>query len=199
MLKKMGILAAATLAVLAVLAAGCGKDKTKTETVYQLYNDIYGVVEYEADGDYPPPFNNDNLSDDNIMVTLYFGENLDFYKKNDVYGYFVTYDDNTAASNEENFNFPFVPAGKYWLSAEFTIMDSCFQATTDIFTHTDSAHTFQELLPKFLGVNRNCWSVGLASVSDDEMVQISERCWVTRQVYENIYKDRLENGELIQP
>ena len=199
MLKKLGIMAVVALAALAILTAGCGKDKNTVETVYQLYNDIYGVVEYEADGDYPPPFNNDNLSDDNIMVTLFFGETIDFYKDGDVSGYFVSYDDNTDASNEENFNFPFVPSGRYYLNAEFTIMDSCFQATTSKFTHTDTVHTFQELRPTFLGTNRNCWTVGLASVSDDDMVQVSERCWVTKQVYENIYKDRMENGELIQP
>ncbi len=199
MLKKLGIMAAVALAALAILTAGCGDDKTKTETIYQLYNDIYGVVEYEADGDYPPPFDHDNLSDDNIIVTLYFGETIDFYQEDDVYGYFISYDDDTDASNEENFNFPFVPSGRYWLDAEFTLLDSCFYAKTSKFTHADTSHTFQELRPTFLGVNRDCWSVGLASVSDDEVVQLSERCWVTRQVYENIYKDKLENGELIQP
>ncbi len=199
MLKKLGIMAVVALAALAILTTGCGKDTTKIETVFQLYNDIYGVVEYEADGDYPPPFDHDNLSDDKIMVTLYFGETIDFYQKDGIYGYFISYDDDTDKSNEENFNFPFVPSGLYWLDAEFTIMDSCFYVKSSIFTHTDTVHTFQELKPTFLGVGRNCWSVELASVSDDEMVQISERCWVTRQVYENIYQDRMENGELIQP
>ncbi|MBW7998415.1 MAG: hypothetical protein FVQ81_17950 [Candidatus Glassbacteria bacterium] len=199
MLRKLGNLAAAALVSISIMAVSCGDDKTTTEEIYLLYSDIYGVVEYEADGDYPPPFDHDNLSDDNIIVTLYFGETIDFYQENDVYGYFISYDDNTDASNEENFNFPFVPSGQYWLDAEFTILDSCFYAKTSKFTHTDTSHTFQELLPVFLGTNRGCWSVDLAGVSDDEMVQVSERCWVSREVYENIYKPRLENGSLVEP
>jgi hypothetical protein len=199
MLNKLGILAVLTLVLLAIITAGCSDDKTTIEKVTIICSDVYGVVEYEADGDYPPPFDHDNLSDENIIVTMYFGESVDIYKENDVYGYFISYDDDTNASNEENFNFPFVKDGVYWLDAEFTIMDSCFYAKGSKFAHTDSSHTFKELRPTFLGVGRNCWSLGLASVSDDEMVQISERCWVTKQVYENIYKDRMENGELIQP
>lgn len=195
MLKKLGIMAAVALVSISVMAISCGKDTTEVEEIYLLYQDIYGVVEYEADGNYPPPDNLDNLTDDNIMVTLYFGESIDFYQENDVYGYFVSTDGQ--GSNQENFNFPFVPSGDYWLNAEFTSMDSCFQAKTSKFYHSDTSATFKELRPEFIGRNMTCWTVYLAS--DDEMVQLSERCWVTRQVYENIYKDRLENGELIQP
>jgi hypothetical protein len=158
---------------------------------YLLYNDIYGVVEFELDETYPPPFSLDNLSDDNIVVTLYFGESIDFYRENDVYGYFISYDDNTEQSNAENFSFPFVPSGQYWLDAEFTIADSCYYVKTSKFFHTDSAHTFQELRPVFLGTGQNCWSVGLASAGD--MVKISDNFWVNRSVYNHVFKNRVED------
>ena len=202
MLKKMGLTAAALLTALIVITAGCGDDDVKTEEIYLLYHDIYGVVEYESDGVYPPPPDYDTEDEDydgEIMVTLFFGEDIDFYEEDDVYGYFVSYDDNTNLSNQENFNFPFVPSGYYWLKAEFTIMDSCFQTTTGEFFHSDTAHTFQELRPTYVGSDMGCWNVGLAAAPDEEMVQVSERCWVTRSVYENIYKPRMENTELIRP
>ena len=197
MRKKMVGLAAALLGAAIMLSLSCGKDKTVTEYVQIDPWDIYGVAEYEADGDYPPPFSLDNLSDENIVVTLYFGQQMDFYQENDVYGYFISYDDNSETSNEENFNFPFVPAGKFWLDAEFTILDSCFYAKTTKFTHSDSAHTFREIRPVFLGIGRDCWSVDVAGASD--MVQINKNCWVTREVYQSYYKDKMENGELIEP
>jgi len=158
--------------------------RVETEEYFLLYQDIYGVVEYENDGDYPPPDNLDNLADDNIMVTLYFGESIDFYRENDVYGYFVSYEGQ--GSNVENFNFPFVPSGDYWLSAEFTSLDSCFRVNTSKFFHSETSATFRELRPGFIGLNVPCWSVYLAGASD--MVQISKNCWVTRAVYDHIYE-----------
>lgn len=182
-----------------ILAAGlatlsCGKDKTKIQEVYLLYQDIYGVVEYEPDGDYPPPDNRDNFTDDYIMVELYFGQDIDIYKSGDVYGYCVT-----TYSNEENFTFPFVPSGRYWLNAEFTVMDSCFALKSETFTHTDTVGTFLEMRPAFLGLNKGCWTVNLAGVGGQEMVPVAERTWVTRSVYDRFYKDRLEGGELLKP
>ncbi len=202
MLKKLGILAVTLMVGLAILTAGCSDDETTIEQVHIKSNDIYGLVEYESDGDYPPPDNLDNVTDDNIVVTLFFGYNEDPYRVNDVYGYAITDD-----YNDENFSFPFVPEGDYWMTAEFVIQDSCFQKKTSTFYHADTAHTFVELRPAFIGLNKCKYYLeelspdlaGLAAVSDDNMVQISERCWVTKQVYEDIYKDRMENGELIQP
>ena len=187
-------MAAVALASLAILVtAGCDDDKTVTEEVYLYYNDIYGVVEYENDGDYPPPDDQDNIPDDNIMVTLFFGYSIDPYVKGDEYGFYVTLN-----NNEENFSFPFVPSGTYWLEAEFMSNDSCFRAETTEFTHTESEHSSFDLYPEFVGVNKPCWSVWLAGASENDYVQISEHCWVTKRVYEDFYKDRMENGELNQ-
>ena len=150
-----------------LLALSCSKTKTKIQDVYLLYQDIYGVVEYEGDGDYPPPNNLDNFTDDNIMVELYFGQDLDIYKNGDIYGYCVTTD-----RNDENFNFPFVPSGRYWLNTEFTVIDSCFAVKTQTFEHSDTVGSYFEMRPVFLGTNKGCWNIQLAGVNDD-MVQVS--------------------------
>ena len=172
----------------------CGKTKVRQQEVYLLYQDIYGVVEYEADNDYPPPANLDNFTDDNIMVTLYFGETIDIYRDGDVYGYSVTTDSNT-----ENFWFPFVPSGTYWLNAEFTSLDSCFQAKTEKFYHADTSGTFYELRPKFIGLNKGCFYVGLSGLSDNDFVQVGPKSWVTRSVYDRYYKGREQSEDIFKP
>jgi len=190
-MKRKSVILFLAVAALGLFLAACGDDKIVREEVHLLYNDIYGVVEYEADGEYPPPASDDNLPDDYIMVLLYFGENIGIYKVNDVYGYSVTTD-----YNDENFYFPFVPDGNYWLRAEFTNLDSCFMEESDTFFHSDTADTFVELRPTFYGLNKGCFFVTLSGVSEGEMVQVGKRTWVTRQVYEDFYKGKEGSAEI---
>jgi len=182
------------LVILGGAFTACENEKIVEKEVFLLYRDIYGVVEYEPDGDYPPPANLDNYSDDLITVTLYFGENIDIFYENEVYGYFITTD-----NNDVNYQFPFVPSGWYWLNAEFTILDSCFQARTEKFFHSDSVDTVRELRPTFLGLNKGCFSVGLSGVAEGDAVKVSEGCWVTRKVYERFYRNRQPASGITAP
>lgn len=191
--RKNGILFVVMIAV-SIFFASCSKDKIIQEEIYLLHTDIYGVAEYEADGEYPPPDTDDDLPDAYMMVLLYFGENISIYKANEVYGYSVT-----TESNVENFYFPFVPDGNYWLRAEFTNLDSCFMEETDVFFHSDTADTFVELLPTFIGLNKDCFYVTLSGVSEGEMVQVAEKTWVSRKVYEDFYKTREGLEEITGP
>ena len=104
----------ASLAVLvAALALFSCSDKEIVEVempYFLLYRDILGNAEFETDGNYPPPDNKDNAFDYNIVVTLRFGEQLDIFEEDEVYGYMITVD-----RNPVNYHFKFVPDGKYWL------------------------------------------------------------------------------------
>ncbi|MBW1696417.1 MAG: hypothetical protein JRK26_06435 [Deltaproteobacteria bacterium] len=177
-----------------LFSISCNDEKTVTEEVHLLYWDIYGNAEFEVDGDYPPPDNLDNMEDDLIVVTLRFGEQIAEFEENDVYGYFITVD-----KNPVNYAFKFVPSGRYWLEAEFAMMDSCFYDKTDKFLHTDTTDTVVELRPTFLGVNRGCFDLILSSAKEEEYVQLSERCWVTKKVYERFYNNKPGFGDITRP
>ncbi|MEA2063829.1 MAG: hypothetical protein U9P14_09045 [Gemmatimonadota bacterium] len=181
-------LAAASLLVL--FAAACNKKTTvEVQETYLLYRDILGNAEFEADGNYPPPANLDNFYDGEIVVTLYFGEQLDIFQKDDIYGYMITADEDPV-----NYHFKFVPDGKYWLEAEFTVLDSCFSFKSGTFDHAADVDTEMELRPVFLGLNMNCFNVTLSGVSEGECVPVGEekKFWVTRKVYDRFYRDMNE-------
>jgi len=154
---------------------------------YLLYRDILGNAEFEADGNYPPPDNQDNFRDGEITVTLRFGEALDIFEKDEVYGYMITVD-----SNPVNYHFKFVPDGKYWLEAEFVVVDSCFSDESVVFQHSDTVDTVVDLHPTFLGTNMGCFDLILTGVSEGEFVQVEDSFWVTGKVYEHFYRDRKE-------
>ena len=190
-----------SLVISGLVLLSCGK-KEKEVPVYLLYQDIAGNAEFELDGSYPPPANLDNEFDYLITVTLFFGE--DFaggFSKDQVYGYYLTTDD-----VDINFIFPFAPAGKYWLSAELVLNDTCYFAKTEIFQHkSDTTYTFQEIRPTLLGDNatQKCFELhvpGLASAEEPvEYVQQGPRCWINKKVYDTYYKESQENQELIKP
>ena len=177
-----------------LLSISCGDDKVVTEEIHLLYWDIYGNAEFEVDGDYPPPDDHDNISDELIIVTLRFGEQIAEFEENDVYGYFVTAD-----MNPVNYAFKFVPAGRYWLEAELVDMDSCYYDKTDKFFHSDTTDSIMELRPEFLGVNRSCFDLILSSAKAEEYVQLAERSWVTKRVYEQFYQNKEGFGEITKP
>ena len=162
--------------------------------IYLLYWDIFGNAEFEEDGNYPPPDNFDLLSDDLITVTLRFGESIAEFEENDVYGYFITVD-----KNPVNYAFKFVPSGRYYLEAELVVMDSCFYDKTEKFVHTDSTDSVVELRPVFIGVNRLCFDLILSGAKEEEYVQITEKSWVTRKVYERFYNSKRGFGEITRP
>ncbi len=184
-----------SLAVLtAALAFFSCTDKKIIEVevpIYMLYRDILGNAEFEADGNYPPPDNQDNFYDGEITVTLRFGEPLDIFEKDEVYGYMITVD-----RNPVNYHFKFVPGGKYWLEAEFVMSDSCFDYKSGVFQHSDTLDTEVDLRPTFLGTDMGCFDLILTGVSGGECVQVDERFWVTDKVYERFYRDleEIEGG-----
>ena len=94
MKRKSWLFLLALIASGFLLSISCGDDKVVTEEIHLLYWDIYGNAEFEVDGDYPPPDDHDNISDELIIVTLRFGEQIAEFEENDVYGYFVTADMN---------------------------------------------------------------------------------------------------------
>jgi hypothetical protein len=177
-----------------LFSISCEKEKIVTEEVYLLYWDVYGNAEFEEDGDYPPPDEHDNMSDDLIVVTLRFGESIAEFEENEIYGYFITVD-----LNPVNYAFKFVPGGRYWLEAEFVVMDSCFYDKTEKFLHTDTTDTVVELRPTFLGVDRSCFDLILSSANEEDYVQMAERSWVTRKVYERFYNNKQGFGEITKP
>ncbi|HUU29947.1 MAG TPA: hypothetical protein VM123_19255 [archaeon] len=182
---KFLIIILAALTVMGVFLVSCKNEKIVQQEIYLLYRDIYGNAEFEADGDYPPPDNLDNFDDGLITVTLRFGETIDIFTENDVYGYFITVD-----QNPYNYSFKFIPDGNYWLEAEFVVLDSCFYDKTDKFFHSDTADTIIDLHPEFLGVNRGCFDLILSGVSEGEYVQVGERFYVRKEVYDRFYKNR---------
>ncbi len=188
------------LFLLALIASGlllsisCEKEKIVTDEIYLLYWDLFGNAEFEEDGDYPPPDQWDNISDELITVTLRFGESIAEFKENDVYGYFITID-----KNPVNYAFKFVPSGRYYLEAELVVMDSCFYDNTEKFVHTDSTDSVVELRPAFIGVNRLCFDLILSSANEEEYVQVGERSWVTKKVYQCFYKNEQGFGEITRP
>ena len=168
--------------------------QTTPQPVYYLYTDIIGDAEFEPDGTYPPPVDNDNFMDDLITVTLHFGE--DFlggraaggFDKDEVYGYFITTD------NDVNFFFPFVPDGQYWASAELVIADTCYYARTETFYHAgDTLSTFVDIRPLKVGVNQGCFDLILSSAPDapPEYVQAGPRLWVNKAVLASVYRGSL--------
>jgi hypothetical protein len=177
-----------------LFSISCEKEKIVTEEIYLLYWDVYGNAEFEEDGDYPPPDNLDNMSDELIVVTLRFGESIAEFEENEIYGYFITVD-----LNPVNYAFKFVPSGRYWLEAELVVMDSCFYDKTEKFLHTDTTDTVVELRPTFLGVNRSCFDLILSSANEEDYVQMAERSWVTRKVYERFYNNKQGFGEITRP
>ena len=188
-------LSAAALGLMILFMAACTKTKTRQVQQYLLYQDIVGNAEFEEDNDYPPPDNKDNFSDDLITVTLFFGEDFDIFKKDDVYGYFITSD-----VNPINYAFKFVPSGRYWLSSELVYNDSCFYAQTEYFTHTDTAMTIMEMRPVFLGLNKGCWDVILTSAnSKPEFVQAGKHLWLNKAVYDKFYKESEAGNQLLEP
>ena len=188
MLRKILIASLAVLTTALVLLSCSDKKIVEVEVpTYYLYRDILGNAEYEADGNYPPPDNLDNFMDDNIVVTLRFGEALDIFEKDEVYGYMITVD-----YNPVNYHFKFVPDGKYWLEAELVILDSCFYAKSSVFDHADSVDTEVDLRPTFLGTNMGCFDLILSGVAEGECVLVEEKMWVTRKVYERYYREREE-------
>jgi len=194
MKPKRWLLLPALIASGLLLSISCEKEKIVTEEVHLLYWDIYGNAEFEVDGNYPPPDNFDLLSDDLITVTLRFGEQIAEFEENDVYGYFITIDQNPV-----NYAFKFVPSGMYWLEAELVVMDSCFYDKTEKFVHPDTTDSVVELRPEFIGVNKGCFDLILSSANEEEYVQIAERSWVTKRVYECFYKNDLGFGEITRP
>jgi|GEM_PF-3054506 hypothetical protein len=194
MKPKRWLLLPALIASSLLLSISCEDEKIVTEEVHLLYWDIYGNAEFEEDGDYPPPDNLDNIPDDLIVVTLRFGESIAEFEENDVYGYFITVN-----LNPVNYAFKFVPSGRYWLEAEFVMMDSCFYDKTEKFFHSDTTDSVMELRPTFLGVNRLCFDLILSSANEEEYVQVGERSWVTRKVHERFYKDKQGFGEITRP
>lgn len=183
-----------SLAVLtAALAFFSCTDKKLVEIevpIYMLYRDILGNAEFEADGNYPPPDNLDNFYDGEITVTLRFGESLDIFEKDEVYGYMITVD-----RNPVNYHFKFVPGGNYWLEAEFVIADSCFYYNSGVFLHLDTLDTEVDLHPTFLGTDMGCFDLILSGVAEGECVQVDERFWVTEKVYQSFYRDREGVGD----
>ncbi|MBN2288570.1 MAG: hypothetical protein JXQ83_04505, partial [Candidatus Glassbacteria bacterium] len=167
-----------------------GRELTEPGGVFLLYRDILGNVEYEADNEYPPPDELDDYYDGEITVTLRFGEALDIFQKDEVYGYMITLD-----TNPVNYHFKFVPDGLYWVEAEFVILDSCFYDYSAVFQHDDSLDTVADLQPVFLGTNMDCFDLILTGVSGSDCVQVDERTWVTRRVYERFYRDLGSRGE----
>ncbi len=199
-MKRFAILAGLALLTLAgVIVTSCGDDKVVTQTSYLLYYDVIGNAEFESDGTYPPPDNLDNAFDDLITVRLYFGEDFNVgevtYGENEIYGFYITSDD--TPGDHVNFSFPFVPDGTYYLTAEFVSADSCFFAQSTDFAHTDTSHSEIDLRPLFLGQNQDCYDV-ILTAAQDEMVQVGERFFVTRKVYDQFYKDR-ENRSPLEP
>ena len=194
----------AVLTLTALLAVSCGKDKEVEVPVYYLYRDIIGNAEFEADGDYPPPANLDNYSDDLITVTLHFaeaylgGRDNGGFDKDDIYGYYITTDD-----GEINFVFPFAPRGPYWASAELVVNDTCYFAKTDEFYHSgDTANTFIEIRPTLLGTGKGCFDLILSSAPDQpvEYVQTGPRTWISKDVYDRYYKQaETEANSVLQP
>ena len=152
--------------------------------------DILGNAEFEADGEYPPPENLDNYRDGEIVVTLRFGEPLDVFEKDEVYGYMITVD-----ANPVNYHFKFVPGGKYWLEAEFVMIDSCFYDKSEIIQHLDSVDTVVNLHPTFLGTNMGCFDLILTGVSDGEFVKVEDRMFVARKVYKRFYIDGTDSQD----
>ncbi|MEA1997542.1 MAG: hypothetical protein U9N45_07870 [Gemmatimonadota bacterium] len=194
MMKRTLFYILAAVTVISVLFVFCSKEKVRVETQYLLYHDIYGNAEFEADGDYPPPDNLDNFDDGLITVTLRFGEDIAIYTRDEVYGYSITVD-----QNPENYKFPFVPNGYFWLEAEFTVLDSCFYDKTDSFYHSDTTDTEVQLRPTFLGLDKGCFSLILSGAAEDECVQVGERSWVTKKVYDSFYRDREEGNGTVAP
>lgn len=194
MKPKRWLLLPALIAFSLLLSISCEDEKIVIEEVYLLYWDIYGNAEFEVDGNYPPPDNFDLLSDDLITVTLRFGESIAEFEENDVYGYFITVDQNPV-----NYAFKFVPSGMYWLEAELVVMDSCFYDNTEKFAHSDSTDSVVELRPEFIGVNKGCYDLILSSANEEEYVQIAERSWVTRKVHERFYNNKQGFGEITRP
>ena len=177
-----------------LLSISCEKEKLVTDEIYLLYWDIYGNAEFEKDGDYPPPDQWDNIKDNLITVTLRFGESIAEFEENDVYGYFITVN-----VNPVNYAFKFVPGGRYYLEAELVEMDSCFYVKTEKFVHPDTTDSVVELRPVFIGVNRGCFDLILSSANEEEYVQVAERSWVTKKVYECFYKNEQGFGEITRP
>ena len=194
MKPKRWLLLPALIAFSLLLSISCEDEKIVIEEVHLLYWDIYGNAEFEVDGDYPPPDDLDNMEDDLIVVTLRFGESIAEFKENDVYGYFITID-----KNPVNYAFKFVPGGRYWLEAELVVMDSCFYDKTEKFVHPDTTDSVVELRPEFIGVNKGCFDLILSSANEEEYVQIAERSWVTKRVYECFYKNDQGFGEITRP
>lgn len=189
------------LFLLALIASGlllsisCEDEKIVIEEVHLLYWDIYGNAEFEEDGTYPPPDHLDDIRDELITVTLRFGESIAEFEENDVYGYFITVDENPV-----NYAFKFVPGGRYYLEAELVEMDSCFYVKTEKFVHPDTTDSVIELRPEFVGVNMGwCFDLILSSANEEEYVQIAERSWVTKRVYECFYKNDQGFGEITRP
>ncbi|MBN2288525.1 MAG: hypothetical protein JXQ83_04275 [Candidatus Glassbacteria bacterium] len=191
MLRRHLITLPALLAAALTMLSCSDKKIVETEVpVFLLYRDILGNAEFETDGNYPPPDNKDNAFDDNIVVTLRFGEQLDIFQKDEVYGYMITVD-----RNPVNYHFKFVPDGQYWLEAEFVILDSCFYDESGTFMHSDSVDTEVELRPVFMGTNMGCFDLILTGVSEADCVQVDERTWVAKKVYERFYREREGAGD----
>jgi hypothetical protein len=178
------------LITLTLTLISCGKDKvTEVEVpVFLLFRDIHGNAEFESDGNYPPPDNLDNAWDDNIVVTLRFGEDMDIFEEDEVYGYIITADN--GPGTDDNFWFKYIPDGYYWLEAELVIQDSCFYDQTDNFYQTDSVDTVIDLFPAFIGTDMGCFDLILTSASEEDCVQLDEKTWVTKKVYERFYRER---------
>ena len=186
MFRKPLIASLAVLVAALTLLSCSDKEIVEVEMPYfLLYRDILGNAEFETDGNYPPPDNKDNAFDYNIVVTLRFGEQLDIFEEDEVYGYMITVD-----RNPVNYHFKFVPDGKYWLEAELVILDSCFSDQSEVFEHSDSVDTEVDLFPEFLGTGMGCFDLILTGTSEGESVQVEEKTWVTRKVYERYYRER---------
>ena len=193
MLRKFLIFSLALITLTLTLFSYCGDDKVvEVEVpVFLLFRDIRGNAEFESDGNYPPPNNLDNAWDDNIVVTLRFGEDMDIFQEDEVYGYMITGD--SGPGTDDNFWFKFVPDGYYWLEAELVIQDSCFYDKTDDFYQTDSLDNVIDLFPAFLGTNMGCFDLILTSASEEQdYIQIDEKTWVTKKVYDRYYREREE-------
>lgn len=189
------------MVVVGLVFTACGK-KEKEVPIYYLYQDIYGHANFERDGIYPPPANLDLDRDELIVVMLHFGEafaggsNAGGFDKDQIYGYYITTDD-----IDVNFIFPFVPSGKYWMSAELVVNDSCYFDKTALFDHKSDEPTSVQLRPSFLGVGRGCFDLILSSAPEEpvDYVQHGTHFWVNKKVYDALYKESKTGKDLIQP
>lgn len=196
MLRKLLIFSLALITLTLTLISCGGDDVTEVEVpVFLLFRDIHGNAEFESDGTYPPPDNLDNAFDDNIVITLRFGEDFDIFEEDEVYGYMITVDN--GRGTDDNFWFKFIPDGYYWLEAELVIQDSCFYDKTNTFYQSDSTDTVIDLFPEFLGTNIGCFDLILTSVSEEDYIQLDDKTWVTKKVYERFYRER--EGSTIEP